>query len=256
MKKLSVILFSLLLIHFNADAQLRKKAKALLGGKKIAFSMEEAGEAIKEALIQGTSNGVDILSQTDGYFKSPEIKIPFPPEAQNIEKKLRAIGLNKEVDKAIESINRAAEKAAIEAKDLFVAAIKSLSIKDAINIVSGEQDAATQFLVRETTTSLESKFNPIIKSSLDEVGATKHCGALVTKYNKIPFVKKIDPDLTAYATSKAIDGLFIMIAKEELKIRKNPAARTTDLLKKPPVAGFARRVPLAPSLIIDPLVEV
>jgi len=232
MKKLTLILVSLFFIQLQADAQLLKKAKGLLGGKKGAFSVEEAGKAIKEALIQGTSNGVDLLSQADGYFKNPEIKIPFPPEAQSVENKLRSIGFGNEVDQAIESINRAAEKAAIEAKDLFISAIKSLTIEDALNIVSGEQDAATQFLVRETSSSLESKFNPIIKSSLDEVGATKHWGAIVNKYNKIPFVKKINPDLTEYATSKAIDGLFLMIAKEELKIRKNPAARTTDLLKK------------------------
>jgi Protein of unknown function (DUF4197) len=232
MKKLTYILVSILFIQFQADAQFLKKAKSLLGGNKAAFGVEEAASALKEALIQGTSSGVDLLSVTDGYFKNLEIKIPFPPEAKSVENKLRGIGLGREVDQAIESINRAAEKAAIEAKELFIDAIKALTIEDAMNIVAGEKDAATQFLQRETTTELQNKFSPIIKSSLDEVGATKHWGTLVSKYNKIPFVKKINPDLTEYATSKAIDGLFVMIAQEELNIRDNPAARTTELLKK------------------------
>jgi hypothetical protein len=232
MKKLAYILVAILFIQVQADAQLLKKVKGLLGGKKGAFGVEEAASALKEALIQGTSNGVDVLSVADGYFKNPEIKIPFPPEAKSVEDKLRAVGLGREVDEAIESINRAAEKAAIEAKDLFIDAIKALTIEDAMNIVAGDKDAATQFLQRETTAGLENKFSPIIKSSLDEVGATKYWGTLVTKYNKIPFVKKVNPDLTEYATSKAIDGLFGMIAKEELNIRDNPAARTTELLKK------------------------
>jgi len=232
MKKLTYILVAILFIQFQADAQLLKKAKGLLGGKKGAFGVEEAASALKEALIQGTSTGVDLLSVADGYFENPEIKIPFPPEAKGVENKLRGIGLSNEVDQAIESINRAAEKAAIEAKDLFIGAINALTIEDAMNIVAGEKDAATQFLQRETTTELQNKFSPIIKASLDEVGATKHWGTLMTNYNKIPFVKKINPDLTEYATSKAIDGLFVMIAKEELNIRDNPAARTTDLLKK------------------------
>lgn len=232
MKKLTFIIISLLFVQIQADAQLLKKAKGLLGGKNGGFGVEEAASALKEALIQGTSTGVDLLSVADGYYKNPQIKIPFPPEAKNVEDKLRGIGLGNEVDEAIESINRAAEKAAIEAKDLFIGAIKALTIKDAMNIVTGEKDAATQFLQRETTSELQGKFSPIIKASLDEVGATRHWGTLVTKYNKIPFVKKINPDLTEYATTKAIDGLFVMIAKEELNIRQNPAARTTDLLKK------------------------
>lgn len=201
-------------------------------GGGAAFSKEEAAEALKEALAQGTSKGVDVLSKLDGYYKNPEIKIPFPAEAEAVESKLRALGLGNQVDQAVESLNRAAEDAAIEAKDIFIAAIKSLTITDAINIVKGEEDAATQFLERETTSSLEAKFSPIIESSLQKVNATKYWGDVMNTYNKIPLVKKVNPDLTAYVTEKAIDGLFVMIAKEELNIRQNASARTSELLKK------------------------
>lgn len=214
----------------SAEAQLLKKAKDLLGEK--GFSKEEAANALKEAFIQGTGKGVNLLSQLDGYYGNPEIKIPIPEDAKNVEKKLRAVGLGKEVDRAIESLNRAAEDAASEAKDIFVTAIKGLTINDAINIVKGNQDAGTRFLERQTTSDLTSKFSPIIKASLDKVNATKYWGDVMKKYNKIPFVKKVETDLTAYVTQEAINGLFVMIAKEELNIRKNPAARTSELLKK------------------------
>lgn len=225
--------FLIVLMSFSctAEAQLLKKAKKLLGGEE-GFTAEEAAAGLKEALIQGTSKGVDVLSQVDGYLGNPEIKIPFPPEAKNVEDKLRGIGLDKQVDEAVESLNRAAELAAVEAKNIFVAAIKGLTITDAINIVKGEQDAATQFLQRETTASLTGKFSPIIDNSLKQVNATKYWGDVMGAYNKIPFVKKVDPDLTAYVTQKAIEGLFVMIAKEELNIRQNPGARATELLKK------------------------
>ena len=232
MRKLILLSLSLTFITFQSEAQLLKKAKSLLGGDKGKFTAAEAGEALKEALIQGTKKGVSEISQVGGYLMNPEIKIPFPSEAENVEKKLRAIGLGSEVDKAVESINSAAEKAAVEAKDIFIAAIKGLTIKDAVNIVGGEKDAATQYLQGETTSSLESKFNPIIESSLEAVGATKHWGTVMNAYNKIPLVKKVNPDLTDYVTQKAIDGLFLMIAKEELNIRNNPAARASALLKK------------------------
>lgn len=231
MKRASILFSLLLIFSCSAEAQLLKKAKGLLGGKG-GFSKEEAAEALKEAFIQGTGKGVDLLSQLDGYYGNPEIKIPFPEDARNVEQKLRQIGLSKQVDEAIESLNRAAEDAASGAKDIFVAAIKGLTISDAVNIVKGEKDAGTRFLERQTTDELTSKFSPVIETSLDKVDATKYWSAIMTKYNKIPLVKKVETDLTAYVTQKAIDGLFVMIAKEELNIRQNPAARTTELLKK------------------------
>ncbi len=231
MRNLYFVLMSLLVMSCSSQAQIFQKAKGLLGGDA-AFTKEEAANALKQALEQGTVKGVSVVSQVDGYLKNPEIKIPFPPEAENVEQKLRAIGLGNQVDEAVESLNRAAEDAASEAKDIFITSIKALTIQDAINIVKGEQDAATRFLERTTTAELTAKFSPIINSSLQKVNATKYWGDVMGTYNKIPFVKKVETDLTAYVTQKAIDGLFVMIANEELNIRQNPAARTTELLKK------------------------
>lgn len=231
MKKLSILFSFVLVFSCTAEAQLLKKAKGLLG-KNGAFSKEEAADALKEAFVQGTGKGVDILSELNGYYGNPKVKIPIPPDAKNVEDKLRSLGLGNEVDQAIESLNRAAEDAAVEAKDIFIAAIKGLSITDALNIVSGQQDAGTRFLENQTTNDLTSKFSPIINASLKKVDATKYWEDIMGKYNKIPFVKKVETDLTAYVTQKAIDGLFVMIAQEELNIRENPAARTSELLKK------------------------
>ena len=230
MKKLIALSTFFFLLSCSAEAQLLKKAKSLLSND--SFTAEEAANGLKEALIQGTGKGIDVLSLTDGYFGNPSVKILFPEEAQNVERKLRQIGLSKQVDEAILSLNRAAEKAAVEAKDIFVVAIKELTITDAINIVKGEQNAATQFLQGETTDDLTAKFSPIINKTLKEVNATKYWSDVMGTYNKIPLVKKVETDLTAYVTQKAIDGLFVKIAEEELNIRRNPAARTSALLKK------------------------
>jgi hypothetical protein len=230
--KLSIVFLCTLFFAVSLDAQLIKSAKKLINTGSTGFSESEAADAIKEALVKGTSESVSLVSQLDGYFGNKEIKIPLPPEAKNMESQLRSMGLGDQVDKAILSINRAAEDAATEAKKIFIDAIKGLSIQDAINIVKGEDNAATKYLQKTTTAALKAKFKPIIKNSLDKTSATKYWADLVNTYNKIPLVKKVNPDLPAYVTDKAIEGLFIMIAKEELKIRKDPVARTTDLLKK------------------------
>ncbi|HOX82372.1 MAG TPA: DUF4197 domain-containing protein [Chryseolinea sp.] len=192
----------------------------------------EVGEGLKEALIKGISKGSDLVSQLDGYLGNPEIKIPFPPEVKKVEDKLRQIGLGSEVDKFVVSLNRGAEDAAKEAKPIFVNAIRQLTIQDAWSILKGEPDAATQFLKRTTTAQLKEKFKPVIQASLNKVNATKYYGDLVNTYNKVPFVQKVNPNLDDYATDKAIEGLFVMIAKEEKNIRQDPLARTTELLKK------------------------
>lgn len=222
----------LVIITFNANTQIIKDAKKLLNQSSSGFSESEAADAIKEALVKGTTEGVNMVSKVDGYFKNLEIKIPLPPEAKNMESTLRSMGLGDQVDKAILSINRAAEDASKEAQTIFIDAIKGLTINDAINIVNGSDNAATQYLQKTTTTGLKKKFKPIIKNSLDKTSATMYWSDLVKTYNKIPLVKKINPDLSAYVTDKSISGLFVMIAKEELKIRKDPVARTSELLKK------------------------
>jgi hypothetical protein len=149
-----------------------------------------------------------------------------------VESKLRAIGMGRQVDEAILSINRAAEDAAVQAKPIFVNAITGMSISDAIGIVRGPDDAATSYLRNSTSPDLRSKFRPEIQKSLDKVQATKYWKDLITTYNKIPLVQKVNPDLAGYVTDKAIQGLFLMIAKEEKKIRKDPVARTSEILKK------------------------
>lgn len=212
-----------------AQIDLKKIKNKVIGSKP---STEEVASGLKEALTKGTSKGTDEVSKTDGYFKNPEIKIPFPPEVQQVETTLRKMGMNKQVDEFVLSLNRAAEDAAKEAKPIFVDAIKKMTIQDAWSILKGEDDAATKYLNKTTSAQLKDKFKPIIKASLDKVNATKYYKDLITAYNKVPLVKKVNPELDTYATDKATDGLFVMIAKEEKNIRQNPGARTTDLLKK------------------------
>ncbi len=239
MKK-AIFLTHLLVVTsiFSSDAQIDRLKKSI--GKKIeatttssgSISQEEIGSGLKEALSKGVEKGVEQLSKPDGFYKDLSIKIPLPQEADKVEPKLRSIGQGKKVDDTIESINRAAEDATAAAKDIFIEAIKEMSIDDATSILRGNDNAATTFLDKSTRAKLTSEFEPIVKASLDKVGATKNWNTIFTTYNKIPFVQKVDPDLVSYATGKAIDGLFIQIAKEELNIRQDPAARVTDLLKK------------------------
>jgi hypothetical protein len=232
MKKAYIFLLFVFFSFQFADAQFLKDAKKLFNPKSKGLTEKDAADGIKEALVNGTGQSVKVVSVPDGYWGNPEIKIPFPAEAQEMESKLRAIGMGKKVDEFNVSMNRAAEKAASEAKPIFVAAIKGMTVRDAINIVRGSDNAATMYLKNATTPELVEKFQPVIKTSLDNVNATKYWTDLITIYNKIPLVKKMNPNLTDYVTRKAIDGLFIMIAKEEIKIRKDPMARTSELLKK------------------------
>lgn len=197
-----------------------------------SLTSAEVADGLKEALIKGISSGSDIVSQLDGYFKNPEIKIPFPPEVKKVEDRLRQIGLGGEVDKFVMTLNRGAEDAAKEAKPIFISAIRSMTIQDAWGILRGEDDAATQYLRRTTGEQLAEKFKPVIQQSLNKVNATRYYGDIVNTYNKIPLVEKVNPDLDDYATGKAIDGLFVMIAKEEKRIREDPVARTTEILRK------------------------
>jgi len=234
MKTFLVLLsLSISINSINVNAQTLNDAQNLLnnvtGG---SFTQKEAADAIKEGLSKGTGNAVNLVAIKDGYLKNPEIKIPFPPEFKTVETKLRDAGFGKNVDKVIFSINRAAEDAGKEAKPIFINAITSLTITDAINIVKGQDNAATSYLKKTSSSELNNKFKPSIKTSLDKVGATKYWSETIKLYNKLSLVKKINPDLAQYVTGKAIDGLFLMVAKEELKIRKDPLSRTTDLLKK------------------------
>ena len=189
-------------------------------------------DGLKQALGIGAEKSTAATSQTDGFFGNPEIKIPFPKEIEEVETRLRQLGLNKLVDDFNLSINRAAEQASAEATALFINAITSMTVEDAWGILKGEEDAATEYLKRTTSTQLENKFRPIISNALESVNATKYYEEITTAYNRIPLVNQVDTDLTNDVTDKALDGLFLMVAREEAKIRKDPIARTTELLQR------------------------
>ncbi len=193
----------------------------------------EAAQGIKEALGQGLSKAVLQLNSTDGFFKDAFYKILLPPDAKKVENTLRSIGLGNQVDKAILQINRGAEDAAGYAKPIFIDAIKSMTLNDAIGLVRNGDTSATHFFREKTTEKLMTAFRPVIQASLDKVSATKYYGDLVNTYNNFPTtIKKINPDLTSFVTAKATDALFDMVAKEEKNIRNNFAARTSEILRK------------------------
>jgi hypothetical protein len=197
----------------------------------------EIGDGLKQALQQGTAKSADRLSAVNGFFGNAAIKILFPPQAQKAEKTLRGLGLGKLCDNVILSLNRAAEDAAKQAKPIFINAIRQMTLNDVSNILLGPNNAATQYFRHTTTAQLTLAFRPVIQASLNKVGATKYYSQAASEYNKIPFVSKINPDITDYANQKAIDGLFYEIAIEELNIRKNIGARSTPLMQK--VFAFA-----------------
>ena len=193
----------------------------------------EAGQGVKEALGQGLVKAVLQLNKEDGFFKDAFYKILLPPDAKKIENTLRDLGLGKMVDKAILQINRGAEDAAGFAKPIFVDAIRSMTLSDAIGLVRNGDTSATHFFREKTTDKLIAAFMPVIKSSLDKVEATKYYGDVVTRYNDFPTTfKKLNPDLPGFVTGKATSALFDLVAKEEKNIRENIVARTTDILKK------------------------
>ncbi|MFN8308403.1 MAG: DUF4197 domain-containing protein [Chitinophagales bacterium] len=197
------------------------------------FSEADAANAIKQALISGITNGVKNVAIKDGYYGNAMIKIPFPAEAQVVSSTLNTIGMSSLVDNMVVQLNRAAEQSATEATPIFLNSISQLTISDALNIVGNQQpDAATQFLKRTTTEALVAAFRPKVKSVLDKTMTTSAWSQVMSTYNQVPFVQPINPDLTDYVTRKALDGLFYMVAQEESKIRKDPMARTSDLLKR------------------------
>jgi hypothetical protein len=197
------------------------------------ISETEAGQGVKEALTQGVTNAVLNLHKTDGFFASDIYKVLLPPDAKKAETTLRKIGLGKQVDKAILAMNRGAEDAAGAAKPIFIDAIKEMTITDAMGIVRGNKDAATQYFRQKTSQKLTVAFTPSVKSSLDKTYATKYYSDVVTTYNALPTsLDKVNPDLTSYVVGKTVDALFDQVAKQEADIRANPLARTTDILKK------------------------
>ncbi len=195
------------------------------------LSSDEIASGLKEALKVGAEKGTAILSAPDGFFKDAAVKILMPEEAVNAEKKLRSIGFGGQVDNAILTMNRAAEDAAKNATPIFVNAIKSMSIQDAAGILRGGDFAATTFLKNKTTMELTNAFRPVIETSLQKVDATKYWNTVFTTYNRFS-ADKVNPDLTVYVTEKALSAIFYQLGLQEQQIRKDPLARTSDILKK------------------------
>lgn len=189
-------------------------------------------DGLKSALEVGFGLAADRVSSVDGFFANAMIKILMPPEAVQMESTLRGMGLGSICDDVILSLNRAAEGAAKEAKPIFINAIKQMTITDAVNILLGPDNAATEYFRRTLGTELQVRFQPIIKTQLDNVNATKYWGKAMNTYNSIPLgVQKINPNLPEYVTQKAIDGIFVVLAEEEKKIRKDPISRTTSIIQ-------------------------
>ncbi len=227
MKKLIILSLAISILFSGCDVM--SKLPVGTGGVTEA----EAGQGIKEALGQGLAKAVLQLNKEDGFFKDALYKILMPPDAQKIVNTLRDIGLGKMVDKAVLQINRGAEDAAGYAKPIFVDAIKNMTLSDAIGLVRNGDTSATHFFRVKTTDKLIAAFAPVIKTSLDKVDATKYYDDVVNTYNNFPTTfKKINPDLASYVTEKATSALFDLVAKEEINIRQNIAARTTDILRK------------------------
>ena len=231
MKKFYFLLITVTLFYTLGAQTILDKAKNVISGNSQATEAE-AGGGVKEALNNGIKSAVSHLNKPDAFFKNEIYKVLLPPEAQKMEKTLRDIGMGKMADDAIEAINRGAEDAVGFATPIFVDAIKQMTVTDALKLVTGGKNSITEFFRSKTSAKLKEAFLPVINNSLEKVNATKYYGDAVTRYNKVPFVKKMNPDLADHVADKTLFALFDRIGVEEANIRNNPAARTSDLLKK------------------------
>lgn len=208
--------------------------KGLLGGQTpqvSGVSDKEAGAGLKEALQIGTANAVSLTGRTDGYFANEAIRIAMPEKLRMVEKGLRAVGYGPKVDEFVLSMNRAAERAAPAAKDIFVAAIREMSFDDARRILQGGDTAATDYFRDRTSDRLRASFRPIVEKSMAQSGVTQRYDELVGRYRSVPFAGAVSFDLDGYVVDRALAGLFYMVAQQEKDIRTNPGARVTDLLR-------------------------
>lgn len=236
MKKLLTVLFLVAGISaMGQTSDLFGTIKKTIGGSKgsSSLSSEDIIAGLKQALTLGAEKSADRLSAVNGFLKDKAVEILLPEQAQKVEKTLRGLGMGKLVDDAIASMNHAAEDASKSAAPIFVNAIKSMTVKDGLKILQGPDTAATAYLRQCTTPELTTAFTPVIDSALEKTGATKYWKDVFETYNKLPTTfSKVDPNLSSYVTQKAINGIFYYVAKEEIDIRKDPAAQVTDLLKK------------------------
>ncbi|CAM1342106.1 DUF4197 domain-containing protein [Tenacibaculum aestuarii] len=227
MKKITVFFIAL---TFMGCAELQKVVNQLPQGG--VLTQEQIGNGLRQALDNGIQHQVSKLTATDGFYKNDLVKILLPEELQAVDKGLRSIGLGNLADEGLKAINRTAEDAVKTATPIFVNAVKEITFNDAKNILLGADNAATSYLEGKTTSALYAEFNPVIKNSFAKVGADKIWSNLILKYNSIPFVKKVNPDLTDYVTTEALDGVFTMIAVEEKGIRNKIGLRDTALLRQ------------------------
>lgn len=224
------VLVFVLVFNFTACAEMQQVLDEVANTN--ILSQEQIGQGLKEALTNGIVNQVTTLAIKDGFFKNEMVKILYPQELQKVDKTLRDIGLDALADEGLKMLNRAAEDAVSEAIPIFKEAIMNMTFTDAKNILMGDKDAATQYLQRSTSEALRAKFQPIIQNSFQKVGADKVWNDIITKYNKIPLVNKVNPDLTGYVTDESLKSVYKMVAVEENKIRTDIGSRSTDLLKK------------------------
>lgn len=232
MKKIFLLL---VLVPFVSNAQLKdliKKAEEKITTvSKKDGGLDIAG-GLKEALNKGIKDQVTKLTATDGFYKNEAVKILMPQELQKVDKTLRKMGMSKLADDGIKALNRAAEDAVKESTPIFIDAIKNITITDAKSILLGKEDAATAYLQTSTRNPLYDKFNPVVQKSIGKVGADVIWNNIIKRYNSLPLVTKVNPDINDYVTNKALDGVFKMISVEEKNIRTNLSFRTSDLLKK------------------------
>ncbi|MGE0562626.1 MAG: DUF4197 domain-containing protein [Flavobacteriales bacterium] len=233
MKKITIAAITLITLAGCAEmTSVMEQVNTEMGSTTPSLTNDEVIRGLREALTIGTNNSSSLTSKLDGFYKNPEIFIPFPEEAIKVKNTVEDLGMKKQVDEFVMTLNRAAETATKEAAPIFVNAIKEMTIADGFAILRGNDNAATQYLKDKTSAQLKVKFNPVVKNAIQKVEVTKYWNPVINTYNKVPFVEPMNPNLEDYITTKAMDGLFLMIEKEEAKIRKDPMARVTDLLKK------------------------
>jgi hypothetical protein len=232
MKKFLILL---ILLPFNSNAQLKnilKQSSETATGLLNKKGTVDIAAGLKEALNKGITEQVSKLTQVDGFYKNELVKIVMPEELAKVDKTLRKLGMGSLADDGIKTLNRAAEDAVKEATPVFIAAIKNMKISDAKSILMGNENAATTYLQQSTKKELYAKFLPVVQQSIGKVGADKIWNGIVQKYNTVPLVSKVNPDLNDYVTNKTLEGVFKMIAVEEKNIRTNLKSRTSPLLVK------------------------
>jgi hypothetical protein len=234
-KSIAISSLALILAIFTNCAQLNISLPTTTSNQNSGLSTAEVIRGLKEALELGAKKSGQSASKVDGFYKNQLLFIPFPPEAIKVKNTLEKAGMQKPVDDFVLSLNRAAEDAAQRAYPIFASAITGMTITDAMGILKGADNAATNYLMQKTTSQLKAEFKPIVKQSIEKVKVTSYWNPVVTNYNRLTVLtggEQVNPDLENYITDKAIEGLFKLVENEEKLIRKDPAARVTDILKK------------------------